>query len=96
MTSIIITSKCVCHKTNWSTLLNVRRHRLILVYYTLFDYYLAPKFKVMKDGLMIYNVTKEDAKKSYACHAMDIDSPMPDAKLMNIALHVTSMFKQLY
>ncbi|ODM92695.1 Neural cell adhesion molecule 1 [Orchesella cincta] len=49
----------------------------------------GPKFKVIKDGLMIYNVTKEDAKKSYVCHAMDIDSPMPDAKLMNIALHVT-------
>ncbi len=46
----------------------------------------------MKDGLMIYNVTKEDAKRNYVCHAMDIDSPMPDAKLMNIAVHVTSKF----
>lgn len=41
---------------------------------------------------MIYNVTKEDAKRNYVCHAMDIDSPMPDAKLMNIAVHVTSKF----
>lgn len=52
----------------------------------------GPKFKVIKDGLMIYNVTKEDSKRNFACFAMDIDSPMPDAKSLNIALHVTSKF----
>ncbi|XP_021944968.2 neural cell adhesion molecule 1 isoform X2 [Folsomia candida] len=48
----------------------------------------GPKFKVVKDGLVVTNVTKSDAKRSYVCHAMDIDSPMPDVKSLNIMLHV--------
>lgn len=52
----------------------------------------APKYKVTKDYvLIIHNVTQMDARKNYMCRAMDMDSPIPDSKVMNITLKVKSM-----
>ncbi len=52
----------------------------------------APKFKVTKENhLVIQNVTREDARRQYVCRAMDMESPVPDAKTMNITLKVKSM-----
>jgi len=39
---------------------------------------------------MIHNVTQHDAYKQYMCRAMDMDSPIPDTKVMNITLKVKS------
>ncbi|ODN02712.1 Inactive tyrosine-protein kinase 7 [Orchesella cincta] len=47
-----------------------------------------PKYKIMRDGLMIHNVSKHDAYRHYLCRALDIISPIPDTKVMNITLTV--------
>lgn len=49
-----------------------------------------PKYKVMKDGLLIHNVSQQDAYRHYMCRAMDMDSPIPDTKTMTITLKVKS------
>ncbi|XP_021944611.1 neural cell adhesion molecule 1-B isoform X2 [Folsomia candida] len=50
---------------------------------------MAPKFRITKENhLIIQNVTREDGKRQYVCRAMDMESPVPDAKTMNITLKV--------
>ena len=53
-------------------------------------FFAVPKFKITENGLIIHNVSQADAKRVYLCRAMDISSPMPDTKLMNIKLKVES------
>jgi hypothetical protein len=56
----------------------------------------APKYRLAKDhGLVIHNVTQQDARRHYMCRAMDMDSPIPETKIMNITLKVKSMFETL-
>ncbi len=44
-----------------------------------------------ENHLVIQNVTREDARRQYVCRAMDMESPVPDSKTMNITLKVKSM-----
>lgn len=56
-----------------------------------FSLFAAPKFRITKENhLIIQNVTREDGKRQYVCRAMDMESPVPDAKTMNITLKVKS------
>ncbi|CAG7817399.1 unnamed protein product [Allacma fusca] len=46
------------------------------------------KYTILKEGLMIHNVSQTDAHKQYVCRAVDISSPIPDSKQLNISLRV--------
>ncbi|ODN02714.1 Neural cell adhesion molecule 1 [Orchesella cincta] len=49
---------------------------------------IEPRSIFLSFGLMIHNVSQHDAYRQYMCRAMDMDSPIPDTKVMNITLKV--------